>query len=101
MFILKPKPTADPDAIVNFIHNIRQCRRRATWQSRIEDDPDLNVNDLAGGNFDDAYDHGIIDGVVQLSDEILGLFDVMPADSWFAIVTLDISYTWLQTLKLP
>lgn len=53
------------------IERLKALARRVTIRDRQEEDDAICVDDFAGGNVDDAYEHGLLDGEVEMARDIL------------------------------
>ncbi|WP_445978436.1 hypothetical protein [Stenotrophomonas muris] len=53
------------------IERLKALARRVTIRDRQEEDDDVCIDDFAGGNLDGAYEHGLLDGEVEMARDIL------------------------------
>lgn len=58
------------------IEMLKKIARKNTWSDEMTDSEDLYVDDLAGGNVDDAYFAGIDSGKAELARVVLDCIGV-------------------------
>lgn len=53
------------------IERLKSLAKRKCWSDKLNTSNDCIINDLAGGNIDDAYDGGYNSGEIGLAREVL------------------------------
>jgi hypothetical protein len=54
-----------------YIEELKRLAKRTTWEDKMDQNENKTIEDLAGGNVDDAYDGGYRSGEADLARQVL------------------------------